>query len=111
MSQQGKKEVGQRKMFFISAYGLPEEIGIEPHSGTSRQLSKKAQEIKEDWENVMEELSFIIAETEKSTSINHYALDEIKVSLGFSAKGKIAFIAEAGVEASIEVTFKKNQSA
>jgi hypothetical protein len=107
MENNDKKPVAEREMFFISSVGTPSGVGIVPHAGESKQLSKKAKEIKEDWDNVLEELNFIIAETEKSTTNSHYSLDEVKVSLGFSAKGKIAFIAEAGIEASIEVTFKK----
>ncbi|WP_395294460.1 hypothetical protein ACF9IK_13520 [Kitasatospora hibisci] len=37
-----------------------------------------------------------------------FRVDEITVRLGVHAQGAIAFIAEAGVEASIEVTFKRS---
>lgn len=33
--------------------------------------------------------------------------DNVEICLGFTAKGKLAFIAEAGVEASVTVTFKR----
>ncbi|WP_329562000.1 Pepco domain-containing protein [Kitasatospora sp. NBC_01266] len=36
-----------------------------------------------------------------------FSVNEITVHLGLSASGKVAFIAEAGVEVSIEVTFKR----
>jgi len=109
--EQNEKELGQREMYFISHATLLKEPGIVEHksigSGIGHELSKKVDDIKNDWGRVMESLQFIIGETEKSDTNKKYVLDEITVSLGFSATGKIAFIAEAGVEASIEVTFKR----
>jgi hypothetical protein len=109
MSEKNKAkiDIGQHDMFFITKASLPEKVGVTPHSSAGAQLSKKAQEVKEDWENVLKELNYIVTETEKSNSNKNYILEEISVSLGFSAKGKIAFIAEAGIEASIQVTFKR----
>ena len=48
----------------------------------------------------------MLSATNETTTKAGYTLDEVSVSLGFSAKGKLAFIAEAGVEASVTVKFK-----
>jgi hypothetical protein len=36
-----------------------------------------------------------------------FQVDSVEVSLGFSGKGQLVFIAEAGVEASFTLTFKR----
>ena len=109
--ESNEKEIGQREVYFISNATLLREPGIVEHkslgSGLGYELSKKVDDVKNDWKRMMEDLQFIIDETERSATNKKYVLDEITVSLGFSATGKIAFIAEAGVEASIEVKFKR----
>jgi hypothetical protein len=41
----------------------------------------------------------------------NFQLDEVVFELGFSAQGKIVFVAEAGVDATVSVTFRRNSSA
>jgi hypothetical protein len=55
----------------------------------------------------MKQVSALVSDSDSKVDNINFQLDEIKVALGFSATGKLAFIAEAGVEASIEVTFKR----
>ena len=101
------KTIGQEEVLFISNVKIPKQPGMYEQKGTSKQLTRKVEEIKEDLSGMMRQLDFIIGEADQRVLNEGFALDEITVSLGFSATGKIAFIAEAGVEASIEVTFKR----
>ena len=106
MGKQKTNTIANQEMYFISSSSLTQP-GFVDHKQTGSALVKKAEEIKEDWDVVITQLNFIISETEKNTVKNGFEMDEVTISLGFTAKGKIAFIAEAGVEASIEVKFKK----
>jgi hypothetical protein len=104
-----KKAAIDGEIFFITDQVRPRNsVGFQEHSDKGgNALSKKASEVKEDWNIMMAQLSDIMSNTEKTTESSRYQMDEITVKLGFTAKGKIAFIAEAGVEASIEVKFKR----
>jgi hypothetical protein len=74
----------------------------------AQEIRRKLGEVKEDWVVVMQQVSEIISGTDAHTHAEGFRLSEVSVSLGFNAKGKLAFIAEAGVEASVSVTFKRS---
>ena len=40
-----------------------------------------------------------------------YALEDVTFELGFSAEGKIVFVAQAGITTTISVTFKRQEAA
>jgi hypothetical protein len=40
-------------------------------------------------------------------SIHGYGIEELEVGLAFTAEGQLAFIAKAGIEASVKVQFKR----
>ncbi len=101
-------------IFFVgkpSPASLDEEgAGGEIHALSIGGLFAKPKEIvKADLDRAMGQLNFLIegmAQTNKD-----YYVDEVTFELGFSATGKIAFITEAGVTATISVTFKSRQAA
>ena len=49
----------------------------------------------------------MVSGTDDRVTAAGYELSEVNISLGFNAKGKLAFIAEAGVEASVSIVFKR----
>lgn len=108
-TRKNDRAIGQQEMIFITDVEVRKVPGVTEHSGKSSVLSKKVDEVKNDLSKILGQLNFIVSEAEKSTAEKGFNLEEITVSLGFSASGKLAFIAEAGVEASIEVTFKRRQ--
>lgn len=74
--------------------------------------SSKVKEVKldkEDYQRICTQVFALVDAQEKVTpkSADGFRVDEVTVSLGVHASGGLAFIAEAGVEASIEVTFKR----
>lgn len=49
----------------------------------------------------------ILAETAIAQAPQGLQLESVSFSLGFDAKGKLAFIAEASITASVEISFKR----
>ena len=72
-------------------------------------VTRTMEEVKEDWKVVSSQVLQMVSSVEKQTLRKGFSLGEITVSLGFSASGKLLFIAEAGIEASVELTFKKSR--
>src|SRR5579885_3187296 len=69
-------------------------------------FGRTVQDVKADFDKVSAQLDAILAGAfAKVTS--GMKMDEVEISLGFTAEGKLAFIAQAGVEASVKVTFRR----
>jgi hypothetical protein len=98
--------IADQTVNFVTGVKKQPETGVVLHSS---KLLKKVGELKEDYDIIINQISFILNDTNSSVEESGFKLDEIKVSLAFNAKGKIGFIAEAeaGVEAGIELTFKR----
>jgi hypothetical protein len=96
-----------------TVYFLSEAITLQPgetelHKQNDRLLGRSLEDVKEDWKKVSEQVSEMIEHT-KAQQPKGFALETVSVSLGFSAKGRLVFIAEAGVEASVEMVFKRSE--
>jgi len=72
----------------------------------SRLFGRSIKDVKTDWEKVSKQVAEMISST-VTQAPKGFSLDEVTISLGFSAQGKLVFIAEAGVEASVEIKFKR----
>ncbi|MBX6359892.1 CU044_2847 family protein [Pseudacidobacterium ailaaui] len=69
-------------------------------------FGRTVQDVKADFDKVSAQLDAILAGAfAKVTS--GMKMDEVEISLGFTGEGKLAFIAQAGVEASVKVTFRR----
>jgi hypothetical protein len=65
---------------------------------------RKLDELRGEWRILVEKIGSVVSGTEKiSESI---LLDEVSVQIGFNAKGKLVFVAEAGVNASFTLRMK-----
>jgi hypothetical protein len=69
-------------------------------------FGRTVDEVKADFDKVSDQLDTILA-TAFSKVTAGMAVDAVEIALGFTAAGKLAFIAEAGVEASVTVKFRK----
>lgn len=69
-------------------------------------FGRKIEEVKADWKRVSTQVKEMIEATE-SAQPSGFGLDSVTISLGFNAKGQLVFIAEAGIEATVSVTFKR----
>ena len=73
---------------------------------SERVFGRKLNDVKQDWARITTQIKEMLEATSERAP-SGFALESIEVSLGFSAQGQIVFIAEAGVEASVTVTFKR----
>jgi hypothetical protein len=69
-------------------------------------FGRKIEEVKADWKKVTAQIQEMIQSTESAQPAG-FGLESVTISLGFNAKGQLVFIAEAGVEATVSVTFKR----
>ena len=79
---------------------------VELHALSDRLFGRKIEEVKSEWKILSSQLQEMINGFTLNKP-NGFSVDEITIELGFSAEGKLAFIAEAGIEASISVSFKR----
>lgn len=78
-------------------------------SGAKRVTRVGAAEVQAQWERTVDtlmKLSSTIADRSKE-----WTIEQIEVGLTLSAKGELLFIAEAGAEASINLTLKRRSAA
>lgn len=73
---------------------------------TGRLFGRSLDEVKEDWVKVSGQIKEMV-ESIVPESPEGFSLENVEVSLGFSATGELVFIAEAGVEASVSISFKR----
>jgi hypothetical protein len=69
-------------------------------------FGKRVDDVKADFDRIAEQMNQIL-QGAFSKITGDMKMDSVEISLGFTASGKLAFIAEAGVETSVKVTFKR----
>jgi hypothetical protein len=77
------------------------------HSRGSDTVYRSLKALEKDWKGISDKIIKIVGSSSKEV---YERIDSVTFSLGFNAKGKVVFVAEAGIEASISVTFKPNTS-
>ena len=77
---------------------------FQPHNFIDDTVYYKLDELKGQWNTLMKKIGDVVSGPSAFAGL---ALDEITVKIGFNAKGKLVFIAEAGMDAAFEVSFKK----
>lgn len=73
---------------------------------TDKIFGRTVQDVKADFDKISGQINQMLS-TAFSQTPGGLNLDTVEISLGFSAEGKLAFIAQAGVEATVSVTFRK----
>lgn len=66
---------------------------------------RKLDDVKADFRRVLGQVEHLVSDLPHS--IKGYGIEELEVGLAFTAEGQLAFIAKAGVEASVKVQFKR----
>jgi hypothetical protein len=79
---------------------------LEVHSFKDRLFGRRIEDVEGDWQQVSNQVSRLVKATSAEQPAG-FRLGSIEISLGFTASGKLAFIAEAGVEASVTVTWNR----
>ena len=82
----------------VELHGLKEATG--------RLFGRRIHDVSADWRRVFAQMRQMLDETGSEVP-RAFELDTVTISLGFSAHGRLVFVAEAGVEASIGITFKR----
>lgn len=85
--------------------GAVEQHGLLESGGALFGRTREA--VRADWDRILHQLNFLLEEAASFTS--EYHLEEISFSLGFSAEGRIVFIAQGGIQTTISVVFKRTQ--
>jgi hypothetical protein len=70
------------------------------------ELGRSFDEVLQEWRTLMGQVRMLVNEADKARASGALQLDEMEVSIGFSATGKVALLAEATAEASVTLTFK-----
>jgi hypothetical protein len=87
-------------------------LGAYEHHGPSevigRLFGRSKEEVREDWERTLGQIHYLLEKI--SPGAHGFELDEITFELGFSAQGKVAFIAEAGMSSSISARFSRKDA-
>jgi hypothetical protein len=76
------------------------------HSFKDKVFGRKLEDVKDDWARLSQQVGEMAGSTAPITAAG-FQLDSIEVALGFTASGKLAFIAEAGVEATVTLTLSR----
>ena len=95
-------------LFVTSSAIKPGELHLHANLG-DRVLVRSLDSLRKEWTIVNEQVMAMIDGTVAQTKPNAFGLEEVSVGLAFTATGKLAFIAEAGAEASITLTFKRRE--
>jgi len=102
------KKAEDNPVWFVSKV-VPEPGSAELHKKSKASgITREFTELRADWSVMTTQILEMVIETDSELDEKSgYTLDEIEIGLAFTAKGKLAFIAEAGAEASIKLTLKR----
>jgi hypothetical protein len=102
-----KLQQDSRYVYFISP-AKPPPGEATPHAFLDTLYPRRKEEVQRDWKVAINQTVELVSQNVDSAP-KGYQMDQIEVSLGFSATGQLAFIAQAGLETSIKVVFKRQQ--
>jgi hypothetical protein len=71
-------------------------------------FGRKKEDVEADWKKVCGQITSII--DNELPAAKDFRLDEVTFDLGFSAQGRLLFIAQASVKTSISVKFTRNKA-
>jgi hypothetical protein len=71
-------------------------------------FTRNVEDVRTDFVKVSDQVDKLVNALQKKAGA--YALEEVTVELGFSASGRLVFVAEAGVTATISVTYRRAEA-
>lgn len=80
------------------------------HNWKDKLFGRPLEDVKQDWSKLSGQVSEMVGATSPLKAAG-FTVESLEISLGFTATGKLAFIAEAGVEATISITMTRDQAA
>jgi hypothetical protein len=85
------------------AVGAVERHGLG--DAAARMFGRKKDDVKADWNKTYNQMRFLLDNVPPDDK--GFRAEEVTFELAFSAEGKVGFIAQAGLTASVSVTFKR----
>jgi hypothetical protein len=95
---------------FAGAPPAPAPGEFITHSLKDKLFGRPLEDVKADWGKISAQISEMVTATAPVRE-SGFTVDSIEISLAFTASGKLAFIAEAGVEASVAITLARESTA
>jgi hypothetical protein len=94
-------------VMFVAADGrTPGGVGTETDYGKiSDFFTRKKEDVAAEWDNIVGQLQDLLEKL--SVRVQTFQLEEVVFELGFSAEGHLGFIAKAGANGSVQVTFRR----
>ena len=74
-----------------------------------KMFPREREQVRRDWQRSVEQIRSLLERM--PLQAGQYALEDVTFELGFSAEGKIVFVAQAGITTTISVTFKRQEAA
>jgi hypothetical protein len=81
--------------------------GLTQHSRAGDAVTRQFGELRAEWDAMIDKIAGLADSADKRGPSGGLRLSELVVELGFTATGKLAFIAEAEASASITLTFAR----
>jgi hypothetical protein len=96
-------------VMFVAADGITSgRVGAEAEYGKIGDFfTRKKEDLAAEWDTIMDQIQDLLQRV--SVKVQAFELQEIAFELGFSAEGHLGFIAKAGANGSVHVTFKRPQ--
>lgn len=105
MSDENTKQEDEDIHFVVSTTIAPGTVELHK---APKEITRTLEEVRADWSHMSAQISEIIAGTDVTfEQESGFKLSEIEIGLAFNAKGKLAFLAEVGAEASIKLLLKR----
>lgn len=102
-------KTASEKVYIITGVsgGLPAgSTGVVEHSGVRQcVVDRTIEQLRDDWRRITSQLNAMLAAS--ADALDNYPMKAIKITLGFDVSGKLAFVADAKVSGSIEVTLER----
>jgi hypothetical protein len=95
------------EVWFVTSGTPADQPGVTLHKVGERSMARRFDDVKADWERMVGKVVTLADSTDAVSPLSNLKLTELTIELGFTATGKLAFIAEAGVAASITLTFSR----
>ena len=107
----GRQRGGRVEQIFIVAPA--HDTGLREGNLRRREpeveVARPFKEILKEWRTMMSQVSTLVDLAYKQGADRALGLEEMEVSIGFSATGKVVFLAEATAEASVTLVFRLDQ--
>jgi len=101
-----------REVIFVGAAGSV--AGLQPgeeldYGRVADFFGRAKQDVEAEWQAMVGNIQQLLARLTAITG--EYSLDDIEIELGFSAEGRLGFIAKAGATGSVTLKFSRKDSA